>query len=142
MAESLSEEFVRLFYEEQYNGVVLGDSNMITKIEKSIYAIAENNINSIKERVLKLYNLTRPDCMITILEQYRDLEVLRKYDLNEVNMTEAEYIEELRKKVITDKVNDTIRTVDVEVSEEEVVQHYEANKAEYMQCAGLICSIL
>lgn len=56
--------------------------------------------------------------------------------LDEVNMTEAEYLKELRKKVITDKVKDIIRTVDVEITEEEIIEYYEANKAEYMRRAG------
>lgn len=106
VAQGLCEEVVRLLYMEQYNGVVLGSADMQTKVSSSIYSIESNGeigISSIQERLVYLYSLTMPDCMITVIKEYKELEILRKYNLVDIVIMEEKNSNISMKKDLNEK---------------------------------------
>lgn len=139
----ISKKDYEVFYKE-----VLRSLEVNKEIKKKLNAQKEMLMDKLTEKLIQREVLLQKAKELNITCTNEELEkafqeVKMKCDeqsfeviLEEVNMTEEEYLEELRKKIITDKVKDSIRKIAIEITEEEVAEYYEQNKAEYIKRVG------
>lgn len=52
------------------------------------------------------------------------------------NMTEEEYLNEIKKKIVISKVEAAVRDIEVEVTDEEIATYYETNRSDYTIAIG------
>lgn len=86
----------------------------------------EMKITCTDQELQEVFNAIKAQCGEEIFSE----------SLRLANMTEEEYLNEIKKKIVISKVEAAVRDIEVEVTDEEIATYYETNKSDYTIAVG------